>query len=77
MAEDAASRYDFSEYAFDHPLYSAVNRKALGYFKDRLNAVPMQQFVGLRPKYYAFRCTRKVICNNLISSQMLLLDKRY
>ena len=45
MAEDAVSRYDFSEYPFDHPLYSATNRKA--------------QFVGLRPKSYAFLCTRR------------------
>ena len=34
----------------DHPLYSAMNRYALGFFKDELNLVPMQQFVGLRPK---------------------------
>ena len=37
MAEDAASKYDFSEYPFDHPLYDASNKKALGYFKDELN----------------------------------------
>ena len=47
MAEDAATHYDFSEYPFDHPLYSAVNRKAIGFFKDELNSVLMQQFVGL------------------------------
>ena len=42
MAEDAVNRYDFSEYPFDHPLYSATNRNALGFFKDELNSVPMQ-----------------------------------
>ena len=41
-----------------------MNRKALGFFKDELNSVPMQQFVGLRPKCYAFLCTGKV-SNNL------------
>ena len=30
IAEDAVSRYGFSEYSFDHPLYSPTNRKALG-----------------------------------------------
>ena len=60
MAEDAASHYDFSEYLLDHLLYSAMNRKAIGFFKDELNSVPMQQFVGLRPKCYAFLCTGKV-----------------
>ena len=29
MAEDAASRYDFSEYPLDHPLHDTSNRKAL------------------------------------------------
>ena len=48
MAEDAVSRYDFSEYPFDHPLYSATNRKALGFFEAELNSVPIQQFVGMR-----------------------------
>ena len=55
MADDAASRYDFSEYPLDHPLYDASNRKALGFFKDELNSVPMREFVGL--------CTGKM-CNN-------------
>ena len=50
MPDDAASRYDFIEYPLDHPLYDASNRKALGFFKDELNSVPMREFVGLRPK---------------------------
>ena len=61
MVEDAASKYDFSEYPFDHPIYDSSNRKALGYFKDELNSVPMEEFVvGLKPKCYAFLCTGKV-----------------
>ena len=56
MATDAADRYDFSEYPLDHPLYDVSNRKALGFFKDELNSVPMKEFVGLRPKCYAFLC---------------------
>ena len=64
LAEDAANRYDFSGYSFDHPLYSATNRMALEFFKDELNSVPMQQSVGLRPKCCAYLCTGKV-CNNV------------
>ena len=60
MATDAVDRYDFSEYLFDHPLYDASNRKVLGYFKDELNSVPMKEFVGLRPKCYAFLCNCKL-----------------
>ena len=49
IVDNAASRYDFSEYPLDH-LYDTSNRKALGFFKDELNSVPMRKFVGLRPK---------------------------
>ena len=56
MASDAATRYDFS----GHPLYNTSNRKALGFFKDELNSIPMRKFVGLRPKCYAFHCTGEV-----------------
>ena len=65
MADDAAVRYDFSEYPLDHPLYDTFNRKALGSFKDELNSVPMQEFVGLRPRCYAFLCTGNVDKNVL------------
>ena len=60
MADDAATKYDFSEYPLDHPLYDTSNRKALGFFKDELNSIPMKELVGLRPKCYAFLCTGKV-----------------
>ena len=65
MADDAATKYDFSEYPLDHPLYNTSNRKALGFFKDELNSVPMEEFVGLRPKCYAFLHTGKVDRNVL------------
>ena len=64
MTDDAANRYYFSEYPFDQTLYRATNRKALGFFKDEMNSVHTQQFLGLRPKCYAFLCTSKV-CNNI------------
>ena len=65
MVTNAADRYDFSEYPLDHPLYDTSNRKALGFFKDELNSVPIQEFVGLRSKCYAFLCTGKVDKNVL------------
>ena len=57
------SRYDFSEYPLDHPLYDTSNRKALGFYEDELNSV--REFVGLRPKCYAFLCMGKVDKNVL------------
>ena len=56
MANDAASRYT---------LHGTANCKALGFFKDELNSVPMQEFVGICPKCYAFLCTGKVDKNIL------------
>ena len=41
MASDAAAKYDFSEYLINHPLYNTSNRKALGFFKGKLNSIPM------------------------------------
>ena len=41
MVDDAVSRYDFCEYALEHLLYDTSNRKALGFFKDELNSVPI------------------------------------
>ena len=46
-------------------LYDASNRKALRFFKDELNSVPMREFVELRPKCYAFLSTGKVDKNVL------------
>ena len=66
MAAD--NKYDFSEYPLNHPLYNASNKKALGYFKDELNSIPMEEFVGLRPKCYAFKHTGKVAGNKLVHS---------
>ena len=60
MASDAATRYNFSEYHLDHPIYSTSNYKALGFFKDEQNSIPVQEFVGLSLKCYAFHCTGKV-----------------
>ena len=69
MAADAADRYDFSEYPLDNPLYDTSNRIVLGFYKDVLSSVPMQEFVGLRPKCYAFLCTGKVDKNVLQHSR--------
>ena len=60
MASNAAAKDDFSEYPINHPLYDTSNCKALGFFKDELNSIPMKEFVGLILKCYAFLCTGKV-----------------
>ena len=66
MAEDAATHYDFSEYPLDHPLYSAMNDKALRFLKNELNSVPVQQFVGLRKVGLTAYDTKRWMCDDTI-----------
>ena len=45
--------FDLSDYPFDHPLYSTANKKIIGKFKDELNSIHLQEFVGVLPKCYS------------------------
>ena len=47
--------YDTSNYPQDHPLYSAVNKKVIGKFKDETGGLLITEFVGLRPKMYSIK----------------------
>ena len=53
MWDDVGLLYDFSGYPDAHVLRSDENKKVLGKFKDELNGVPMEEFVGLRSKCYS------------------------
>ena len=56
ILEDA-ELYDTSENAQDYLLYSTWNKKVLGKMKDETHGVPIQEFVGLRPKMYSILYT--------------------
>ena len=47
--------YDFSGYPKDHPCFSEENKKVIGKFKDELNGVPMEEFIGLKAKMYSLK----------------------
>ena len=47
-------KYDTSNYPTDHPLYSIVNKKKAGTFKDELGGKIMTEFIGLRSKMYSY-----------------------
>ena len=49
--------YDTSAYPKTHPLYSPVNAKVIGKFKDETNSIPPEEFVGLRAKMYSLKCS--------------------
>ena len=60
--------YDFSEYPFIHPNYDKTNKKVIGKFKDELNGLPLEEFVGLRAKCYSLRYYGKVE-NNIVEHE--------
>ena len=49
--------FDTSEYARNHPLHSLTNKKVLGKMKDETHGIPIQEFIGLRPKMYSILYT--------------------
>ena len=50
---------DTSNYAKDHPLYSHKNMAVLGKMKDETAGKPITEFVGLKPKMYAYSTETK------------------
>ena len=47
--------FDFSGYNVNSKYYNQENKKVIGKMKDELNGAPMQEFVGLRAKLYAYK----------------------
>jgi len=53
--------FDFSNYPPTHPLYKPEflkNKAQVGLMKDETAGVAIEQFVGLRPKMYAFKVVK-------------------
>ncbi len=50
---DMKEEFDFSNYAKDHPLYCAENKKVPGKMKDEYPDKEISEFVGLRAKCYS------------------------
>ena len=48
-----ADFYDTSDYPVNHPLHSTINKKVPGKMKDETPAIPIAEYVGLRPKMYS------------------------
>jgi len=48
-------RFDTSEYPTSHPLYSSANKKVIGKMKDETHGIPIEEFIGLRPKMYSLK----------------------
>ena len=60
--------FDLSEYPRDHFLYSETNKKVMGKFKDELNSISLQEFVGSAPKCYSLKFTGCVKGNRIVDA---------
>ena len=54
----AASLFDFSNYPSNHPCFSEENKMVPGKMKDESCGNAILEFIGLRPKAYAFKMKR-------------------
>ena len=55
IAENVKERFDISNYFYDRPLPTGVNKKVIRLMKDELGGDVITEFVALRPKAYS--CT--------------------
>ena len=54
FANDIDKKYDALNYTCERPLPIGKNKKVIGLMKDELGGKIMEEFVGLRPKCYAY-----------------------
>ena len=59
---------DFSGYPMDHYLYNTLHKKEIGKFKDELNGMTLEEYIGLRPKCYSL-LYRGEVKNNKIKNK--------
>ena len=54
ISQDVNKRFDTSNYSFDRPLPTGINKKVKGLMKDELGGDIITEFVALRPKAYSY-----------------------
>ena len=54
ISQDVNKRFNTSNYTFDRPLPTGINKKVIGLMKDELGGDIITEFVALRPKAYSY-----------------------
>ena len=54
ISQDVNKRFDTSNYTFDRPLPTGINKKVIGLMKDELGGDIITEFIALRPKAYSY-----------------------
>ena len=78
ISQDVNKRFDTSNYTFDRPLPTGINKKVIGLMKDELGGDIITEFVALRPKAYSCitndfiemkkaKGTKKCVVNKMLS----------
>ena len=52
ISHDVNKRFDTSNYTFDRPLPTGINKNVIGLIKDELGGDIFTEFVTLRPEAY-------------------------
>ena len=58
--KELGRQMDFSDYDRDHKCYDLTNKKVLGKFKDECQGQIITNFMGLKPKSYAFKIYNQI-----------------
>ena len=80
--EKMGDLFDTSNYPVNHSVYSNLNKKVLGKFKDETAGVPIKEFVGLRAKLYSYKVGEqeekkaKGIAKNVVKKEIQMDDYR-
>ena len=69
IAKNVKETFDTSNYIYDRPLPTGVNKKVIGLMKDELGGDIITEFVALRPKAYSY------ITNDFIEMKKLRVLK--
>ena len=79
ISQDVNKRFDTSNYTFDRPLPTGINKKVIGLMKDELGGDIITEFAALIPKAYSYvtnnfikmkkaKCTKKCVVNKMLRS---------
>ena len=71
LYKDISKRFDTSNYTFDSPLPTGINKKVIGLMKDELGGDIITEFVALRSKAYSY------VTNNFIAMKKAKGTKKY
>ena len=77
ISQDVNKRFDTSNYTFDRPLPTGINKKVIGLMKDDLGGDIITEFVALIPKAYSYitndfiemkkaKSTKKCVVNKML-----------